>query len=112
MMATTADVPSRERERKRRKKRASMELEERETNNFEKHNTHSVPEHLPLHDLVDGADKALVQNPQSASNNSAEGSFGIPQGDRKSAARSRRPRRRTKMENGLTIFCFHVTYKL
>lgn len=82
---------------RRRKKRMSRELEDHTNESLE--SPSSVPERIPLQEVVDG-EKGGV--PHSASNNSGdqEGSSGIHQSTAERRNRARRPRRRSRLENG------------
>lgn len=91
------DASSRQR---RRKKRTSRDLDDHTNESLE--SPSSVPERIPLQEVVDG-EKGGV--PHSASNNSGdqEGSSGIHQSTAERRNRARRPRRRSRMENGNKI---------
>lgn len=94
MDAANKDTNSRQR---RRKKRMSREIDDYTNESLE--SPSSLPERIPLQEVVDG-DKGGV--PHSASNNSGdqEGSSGIPQPTSERKNRARRQRRRSRMENG------------
>lgn len=91
------DASSRQR---RRKKRMSRDLDDHTNESLE--SPSSVPERIPLQEVVDG-EKGGV--PHSTSNNSGdqEGSSGIHQSTAERRNRARRPRRRSRMENGNKI---------
>ena len=86
---------------RRRKKRMSRELEDHTNESLE--SPSSVPERIPLQEVVDG-EKVGVPH-CSASNNSGdqEGSSGVHQSTAERRNRARRPRRRSRMENGKEI---------
>jgi hypothetical protein len=81
---------TRDRQR-RRKKRMSRELDD---HNESLESPSSIPERIPLHEMADG-EKANV---------SAEGSSGLihggPERTSRTRDRSRRPRRKSRAENG------------
>jgi len=85
----------RDRERqRRRKKRISRDLDD---HNESLESPSSIPERIPLHDMGD-VDKI---------NGSAEGSSGLAHGieggrSSRSRERGRRPRRRSRTENGMS----------
>ncbi|KAJ7334550.1 hypothetical protein OS493_014874 [Desmophyllum pertusum] len=85
---------------RRRKKRMSRELDDHTNESLE--SPSSLPERIPLQDVVDG-EKGGV--PHSASNNSGdqEGSSGIHQSTAERRNRARRPRRRSRLENVKTL---------
>lgn len=97
MAEVARDASSRQR---RRKKRASRDLDDHTNESLE--SPSSVPERIPLQEVVDG-DKGGI--PHSASNNSGdqEGSSVIHQSTGERRNRSRRPKRRSRMENGNKI---------
>lgn len=80
---------------RRRKKRMSREFPEDYTNESLESPT-SVPERIPLQEIVDGE---KVSVPHSASNNSGD-QEGIQQSSVDRRNRSRRTRRRSRLENG------------
>lgn len=97
MAEVARDASSRQR---RRKKRMSKDLDDHTNENLE--SPSSIPERIPLQDVVDG-EKGGV--PHSASNNSGDQdvSSGIHQSTGERRNRARRPRRRSRMENGIII---------
>lgn len=86
---------------RRRKKRMSREVDDYANESLE--SPSSLPERVPLKEVVDG-EKSGVQ--RSASNNSGdqEGSPGFPQSTADRRSRPRRPRRRSRLENGDVMF--------
>ena len=105
MAEVARDASQRQR---RRKKRMSRDLDDHTNESLE--SPSSLPEKIPLQEVVDG-EKGGV--PQSASNNSGdqEGSSGIHQSTEERRNRARRPRRRSRMENGNKIE-FPSTYSV
>lgn len=91
---TRDDASQRQR---RRKKRMSRELDDHTNESLE--SPSSVPERVPLQEVVDGEKGGI---PLSASNNSGdqEGSSGIHQSTAERRNRTRRPKRRSRLENG------------
>lgn len=83
---------------RRRKKRMSRELSEDHTNESLE-SPSSLPERIPLQEVLD---REKVSVPHSASNNSGdqEGSSGIQPSSAEKKNRTRRPRRRSRLENG------------
>lgn len=96
MAEVARDASQRQR---RRKKRMSRELSEDHANESLE-SPSSIPERIPLQEVVDVGEKVSV--PHSASNNSGdqEGSSGIQQSSADRRNRVRRPRRRSRLENG------------
>ncbi|XP_020630126.1 transmembrane protein 237A-like isoform X1 [Orbicella faveolata] len=94
MAEVARDASQRQR---RRRKRMSRDLDDHTNESLE--SPSSLPERVPLQEVVDG-EKGGV--PHSASNNSGdqEGSSGIHQSTGERRNRARRPRRRSRMENG------------
>lgn len=106
MAEVARDASSRQR---RRKKRMSKDLDDHTNESLE--SPSSIPERIPLQDVVDG-EKGGV--PHSASNNSGDQdvSSGIHQSTGERRNRARRPRRRSRMENGIVIeFCIGYCVK-
>jgi len=97
MAEVARDASQRQR---RRKKRMSRDLDDHANESLE--SPSSVPEKIPLQDVADGEKGG---NPHSASNNSGdqEESSGIQQSTGERRNRARRPRRRSRMENGNKI---------
>lgn len=98
MAEVARDASQRQR---RRKKRMSRDLDDPTNESLE--SPSSVPERIPLQEVADG-DKGGV--PHSASNNSGDqagSSAGVQQSTGERRNRARRPRRRSRMENGNTI---------
>lgn len=95
-MAEVARDTNAQRQR-RRKKRISRETEDYANENLE--SPSSLPERVPLQEVAEG-EKSGVQ--RSASNNSGdqEGSSGVHQSTVERKSRPRRPRRRSRLENG------------
>ena len=93
MADVNRDPSSRQR---RRKKRFSRDLEDQTNESLE--SPSSLPERLPLQEIADG--EKVTGHHQSASNNSGEGSSGIQQSTADRRNRGRRPRRRSRLENG------------
>lgn len=91
---SSRDPSSRQR---RRKKRMSREIDDHANESLE--SPSSLPERIPLQDVVDGEKGGVTR---SASNNSGdqEGSTGIPQSTSERKGRARRQRRRSRLENG------------
>ena len=90
---TTCRDPSQR--QRRRKKRMSREFSEDHTNESVE-SPSAVPERIPLQEIVDGE---KVSVPRSASNNSGD-QEGIQQSSVDRRNRSRRTRRRSRLENG------------
>ena len=90
---------------RRRKKRISRETDDYANENLESQS--SLPERIPLQEVVDG-EKSGVQ--RSASNNSGdqEGSSGVHQSTVERRSRPRRPRRRSRLENGKVVKLFAI----
>lgn len=99
-MAEVARDTNAQRQR-RRKKRISRETEDYANENLE--SPSSLPERVPLQEVVEG-EKSGVQ--RSASNNSGdqEGSSGVHQSTVERKSRPRRPRRRSRLENGDVMY--------
>lgn len=95
---TRDDASQRQR---RRKKRMSRELDDHTNESLE--SPSSVPERVPLQEVVDGEKGGI---PLSASNNSGdqEGSSGIHQSTAERRNRTRRPKRRSRLENGDVMY--------
>ena len=92
---------------RRRKKRMSREVDDYANESLE--SPSSLPERVPLKEVVDG-EKSGVQ--RSASNNSGdqEGSPGFPQSTADRRSRPRRPRRRSRLENGKCQFSISLLF--
>lgn len=84
---------------RRRKKRMSREFSEDHTNESVE-SPSAVPERIPLQEIVDGE---KVSVPRSASNNSGD-QEGIQQSSVDRRNRSRRTRRRSRLENGDALY--------
>ena len=102
MAEVARDTNAHQRQR-RRKKRISRETEDYGNENLE--SPSSLPERVPLQEVVEG-EKSGVQ--RSASNNSGdqEGSSGVHQSTVERRSRPRRPRRRSRLENGKVVKLF------
>lgn len=94
MAEVARDASQRQR---RRKKRMSRELEDHANESFE--SPSSVPERIPMQEVVDG-EKVSVPH----SSGDQEGSSGIHQSSVDRRNRARRPRRRSRLENGDALY--------